>query len=469
MNNKTIPPIKIIGLLLTALLLFSFNINNAFSAGILAPKTPTPTRTSTPTRTLTATNTFTASPTNTFTNTPTNTPTSTFTNTPTDTVTNTSTWTPTSTATATATINGLTVTGLSQSNGGDGILLGVNGGSSPSIGGAETDIYAWYHFDLQTDPNWNPGQKYTYLNLTVKNNTSTIKTIYASWELTSSLPVGKQQGFVQFPNYPIVWNDLPYTGNGVQITIINPGQSWTFTTKIDAKADAGRNVPYTNDHRLHLAVYAGSSGVSTPTPSPTITPTATFTPTSTPANTPTSWYTGNSRLNAWGIRAKISAPAQAPYLAGSGESNWVSLPKLSEQQPWWMQTGWRYYQGYSAPDMYVEVSTPAGYEVPYIYGTHFWGWTVEYEIHLSSGNIWCAKIDGDLMRCDDIGRTAPSDVYASSEVHFYPQNALDTFFSEVYYMDSSEIWHLFDQARWREDAPYHVDRTQYYEFHNYGP
>jgi len=172
---------------------------------------------------------------------------------------------------------------LSQSNGGDGILLGVNGGSSPSIGGAETDIYAWYHFDLQTDPNWNPGQKYTYLNLTVKNNTSTIKTIYASWELTSSLPVGKQQGFVQFPNYPIVWYDLPYTGNGVQITIINPGQSWTFTTKIDAKADAGRNVPYTNDHRLHLAVYPGSSGVSTPTP----TPTATFTPTSTSTNTPT--------------------------------------------------------------------------------------------------------------------------------------------------------------------------------------
>ena len=58
---------------------------------------------------------------------------------------NTPTPTPTATATATTVVDGLTVTGLSQSNGGDGVLLGLNGGSSPGVGGTATDIYAWYH------------------------------------------------------------------------------------------------------------------------------------------------------------------------------------------------------------------------------------------------------------------------------------------------------------------------------------
>jgi len=64
---------------------------------------------------------------------------------------------------------------------------------------------------------------------------------------------------------------------------------------------------------------------------------------------------------------------------------------------------------------------------------------------------------------------APVQVQAMSEVHDNPANQLDTRFSAVYYMDSNFIWYLFDQANWREDSPYSVQKDEYYFFLNTGP
>lgn len=205
------------------------------------------------------------------------------------------------------------------------------------------------------------------------------------------------------------------------------------------------------------------------TPTATATDTPTLTPTSTATNTPSPtpqdrWYTGNSRSSAYGARAFISAPEQPPVLVGSGESNWVSI-----SQPYWIQAGWYYYQGGNYARSYVEVNAPSGYIPRYNYDVHFWGTNIEYEIRWSASNIWCAYVSGELKNCHDIGRSAPTTFYGWSEVHLYPQNELDTYFSRVYYMDVNDNWFLFDQSGWREDAPYVVDRTNNYEYHNYLP
>lgn len=230
---------------------------------------------------------------------------------------------------------------------------------------------------------------------------------------------------------------------------------------------------------------ASSTPTATFTPSPTatqtFTPTATFTPsltatpsftatfTLTPTITPTiqdTWYTGNSQTSSYAIKANISTPNQAPALVESGESSWVSL-----SYPYWIQTGWRYYGGieYFWPVKYVEINPPAGYITPYQYGYQFWGNTVEYEIYWLSGTVWCAKINGDTKNCHDIARNVPNQLFGWSEVHVSPQNELDTYFSNVHYMDAGGQWHLFDQFHWREDSPYVVDKIQLYEYRNYLP
>ena len=149
----------------------------------------------------------------------------------------------------------------------------------------------------------------------------------------------------------------------------------------------------------------------------------------------------------------------------SGLSSYVTIANPNN----WIQTGWRYYEAWSAPKSYVEIQPPSGYINPYQYSVN-WGETVEYKIIWASGNIWCAWIGGVQQQCYNIGIAAPYNFYAHSEVHIAPQNQLNVYFSDVYYMDASYSWFQFNQSHWREDAPYYVvDKSHYYEFQNYGP
>ena len=223
----------------------------------------------------------------------------------------------------------------------------------------------------------------------------------------------------------------------------------------------------------HIYLYSNQNFMTvTPTMTPTATftpsPTATFTPTITP--TPTvqdRWYTGNSQQSVYGVKADISAPSQKPYFVNlneSGESSYVTLAYT-----YWIQTGWHYYEGWIWPWSYVEGKNPVdGYYID-DRSIHNWGQTKEYKITWSGGTIWCAWIDGVNELCYGTQNTAPATVNAHSEVHVSPQNGLDTYFSNVYYMDSNNQWLLFNQARWREDSPYSVDKIQNSEYRNFGP
>jgi len=203
---------------------------------------------------------------------------------------------------------------------------------------------------------------------------------------------------------------------------------------------------------------------NTPKP-PTATATRTRTPMPTPTRTPTRdrWYAGNRRSSAYGVKAYISAPSSAPYLEESGESSWVSLPS-----PYWVQVGWRYYRGWSAPQRYLEFRDVDGNYDIFHYGEHAWGDVVEYAVIWQGGITWCGWIDGINKGCYK-AVNAPSYVLAHSEVHESPQNELHTCFAGVSYRNSAGTWYLFDQASWVEDWPYRVQKDHTYDYLNYGP
>jgi hypothetical protein len=181
-------------------------------------------------------------------------------------------------------------------------------------------------------------------------------------------------------------------------------------------------------------------------------------------NVSASWYAGNRRTSTYGGKANIWAPSSAPYIASGGESNWVSLPAT----PYWLQTGWNYYKGWSSAKRYVEYYLPNGtYNLVY-HGTHAWGGIIEYKVEHIGGSTWCAYIAGSNKNCSQVA-SAPREIQAFSEVHDSNSNVLNTRFSAAYYKTSAGIWQLFNQANWREDAPYHVQKDQLYYYRNYGP
>lgn len=223
----------------------------------------------------------------------------------------------------------------------------------------------------------------------------------------------------------------------------------------------------------------------TPTSTATATPTRTVTPSQTPTNTPSPtptpqdrWYTGNDRQGAYGVKAEISAPCQPLNLESiptSGESSWVSIPRVSER---WMQAGWRYYWFYPTGGVrpYVEWKTanpPAGENGYYIQeyrdDLQTWGTFETYSVFSTGGTWWCGQYSTFPMYCSDIGTLPPKSVFAHSEVHASPLNELNTIFKNVQYMDSTGNWNLFDEARWVMEAPYSVDQWFLFEFRNYGP
>ncbi|WKZ36954.1 MAG: hypothetical protein QY332_03325 [Anaerolineales bacterium] len=259
------------------------------------------------------------------------------------------------------------------------------------------------------------------------------------------------------------------SGAGTNVYVINSVNHWRYiagtgnypnTLSVRGNADYAIT-GYSVIGSIYL--YSNQAFVTvTPTLTPSRTPTRT--PTSTPTNTPApSWHLGNFRPDAYGVRANISAPDQAPSLQDSGESNWVSLP-----MSYWVQSGWRYYKGWIWAWSYVESFSPTtGYEI-IEYSIHGWGNIIEYKVDWAGGTTWCGWIHGVNKACYS-AQLAPITVSARSEVHVSSQNELDTYFWNVFYKDANGIWYMFDQDLWQENPPYVIDKDQYYQFHIYGP
>ena len=175
-----------------------------------------------------------------------------------------------------------------------------------------------------------------------------------------------------------------------------------------------------------------------------------------------SWYAGNARNSAYGVRGDISTPSTAPYVGSSGESNWVSTPGPT----YWVQAGWRYYGGYSAARSYYEYSLPSGYNLVET-SNQAWGVARNYEVSHAGSGYWTVKIGGVTQGSWGTISAPVSQVKAMSESH-YTTVQLNTQFNNVYYRTSSS-WYTFDQSNWRTDSPYYLTITYTYRYKTLGP
>ncbi|MFZ5858597.1 MAG: hypothetical protein ACOYZ6_17350 [Chloroflexota bacterium] len=350
---------------------------------------------------------------------------------------------------------------------------------SATVNSTQTDPYRW-DFDIT----------YTYGdNRTNMGSNFTLNLAFDTGVFYTDVPIWWEIYPITNEVMPNRWIDVAYSGVPDLNPMSYPSGSWTipsqpspydsFWIRFSRVTEKTETLVRTDSWHVTVATYdyhaltptPTAAPTSTPTNTPTLTltntptntPTATFIPSPTPTSTQDRWYTGNSQQNAYGVLANITTPSQSPFLDESGESSYVTTTG-----PYWIQAGWRYYKSGIWAWSYVEAYSPAtGYSIDE-YSIHNWGTIKEYKVEWVSGTTWCGWIDGVNKACYEV-KSAPSQVNAHSEVHVSSQNELDTWFGIVWYLDSNNTWYLFDQALWREDAPYAVDKNHYYEFRNHGP
>jgi hypothetical protein len=161
------------------------------------------------------------------------------------------------------------------------------------------------------------------------------------------------------------------------------------------------------------------------------------------------------------VSADISTPSTAPWVGGSGESNWVSTPGT-----YWVQTGWRYYGGYTYAKSYYEYNLASGYHLEEL-SDQVWNLTRTYEVSYAGSNFWTVRINGVSKGSWGYLGAPLSPMAALSESH-YPTVQLNTQFNNVKYRGVS-TWYNFDQNNWVMDSPYWVSAYTTYRFLTLGP
>ncbi|MDF1513965.1 MAG: hypothetical protein P1S60_09160 [Anaerolineae bacterium] len=190
------------------------------------------------------------------------------------------------------------------------------------------------------------------------------------------------------------------------------------------------------------------------------------------------WYTGYTPDNLYGIWARISTPASAPFVPEApywaGQSNWVST-----NGPHWIQAGWLWYPNtpQNTPTRYVEWCLPGCETNPALYyksieSNQNWGTMTKYEVSHDSAQgatIWCAWIDGVRKYCQDVV-AAPYPLQAQSEIHESLQVELDTDFSQVRQQNSNGgTWAYpnFNGTNLSGEFPYESQQLGADHYHNY--
>ena len=190
------------------------------------------------------------------------------------------------------------------------------------------------------------------------------------------------------------------------------------------------------------------------------------------------WYAGSQRIAAAnGVTAVISAPSiplELVQVNQSGLANWVSTYNNDANGTDWIQSGWRFYYGYTTPKQYVEWcidcdGSQGTYYIDDTFAFHSWGTTIDYWVSREGNTTqWCAFTAGIVRHCAINLHTEPVTVMAKSEVHLSPLNQLNTSFDQVRYKDpADDVWKLFNsQTIWTEDFPYQTIKFSNSSFNN---
>lgn len=167
-----------------------------------------------------------------------------------------------------------------------------------------------------------------------------------------------------------------------------------------------------------------------------------------------SWYAGTAKWGDYfGIQANIKTPTALPKLGSSGESCWVSNVYDTGSTIDWIQTGIRYYSGYSGFRVYVETNIGGVYDMNEI-GSHSLNSTKEYRVNWVPNTVyWEACINGTRK---GLARFRPgANVQAQAESHATNTKLGPFTFSSVKYVNTSNQMKNMDTAP-TADYPYNV-------------
>lgn len=169
-----------------------------------------------------------------------------------------------------------------------------------------------------------------------------------------------------------------------------------------------------------------------------------------------SWYVGVAKWgNYFGIQADITAPTYLPQLGSNGESCWVSSQFFdTNNNNCWIQTGLRYYSGFSALKTYVETKSNGIYNMNEI-GIHPLDESKNYCVRwIPNTYYWEARVNGA-----QVATNMYSSIYANVEA-YAESHATDTqlgpfIFSNVKYVNNNMQLTNMDVAP-TASYPYHV-------------
>ncbi|KOY13066.1 hypothetical protein [Paenibacillus xylanivorans] len=178
-----------------------------------------------------------------------------------------------------------------------------------------------------------------------------------------------------------------------------------------------------------------------------------------------SWYAGVTKPGSTylGMYAYITTPTSLPSLGDSGESAWVSNVTSTRD---WIQTGIRYYSGYSGFRTYIEHTYNGVHGMEEV-GTHLLDTSIQYTVQYEGADSkWHGYIAGYDKGSWNLGTY--NNVQANAESHATNTQMGPFRFTSVSYKNSSGVWTVNDTAPTAK-SPYSVSKTSNANFRVYGP
>ena len=185
----------------------------------------------------------------------------------------------------------------------------------------------------------------------------------------------------------------------------------------------------------------------------------------------TSYYAGNYRNPAYGVKADISTPATMPSVTGGVAFNFVG----NYDYGYWVSVGWCQGDGNTkAPDGFYWPTVPTSYEESNVNGYYFecqytpqpLNFTRSYEVvYTGSYGMWQGIIAG-TRRYSFGPYNTPNTVEALTELAVTTQPHTRALFNNVQYKGQNSYMH-FDQNYERADSPPYATFNSYYKYTGY--
>lgn len=177
-----------------------------------------------------------------------------------------------------------------------------------------------------------------------------------------------------------------------------------------------------------------------------------------------SYYVGTKKSSSYaGIRANIE-PRSYPNVTGSGESAWVSNVHSASGSIEWLQTGFRYYDGYDGYRSYVESTKAGAYSMQEI-GYHVLYYAAPYKVEYEDDGKWHAYLSGYHKKAMTFSFSSAT-VEAMAEAHSTSIELGPFYFTNVNYKSTSGTWYYMDSTPYA-NYPFHVDITNNYTYKAY--